>query len=48
MLYEGGIREPLIVWSPKLITAGKTGSTNDTTVIAQVLHTAIYKLRHLS
>ncbi len=32
-LYEGGIREPLIVWSPRLIGAAK-GHTNNTTVLA--------------
>jgi uncharacterized sulfatase len=32
-LYEGGIREPLIVWSPKLIGAAK-GHMNNTTVLA--------------
>jgi uncharacterized sulfatase len=32
-LYEGGIREPLIVWSARM-AAKSAGSTNDTTVIA--------------
>jgi uncharacterized sulfatase len=31
-LYEGGIREPLIVWSPKLLAGA--GKTNDITVLA--------------
>lgn len=33
-LYEGGIRSPLIVWSPKLLEKGKAGSINDTSVLA--------------
>jgi uncharacterized sulfatase len=35
-LYEGGIREPLIVWGPGLINKSAVGTTNDTTVIAGV------------
>jgi uncharacterized sulfatase len=35
-LYEGGIREPLIVWGPGLIAKSAVGTTNDTTVIAGV------------
>jgi uncharacterized sulfatase len=35
-LYEGGIREPLIVWGPGLIAKQAAGTTNDTTVIAGV------------
>ncbi len=34
MLWEGGIREPLIVWSPSRIAKDQAGSTNETTVIA--------------
>lgn len=33
-LYEGGIREPFIVWAPAFIPAGKQGTTNNVTVIA--------------
>ena len=33
-LYEGGIREPFIVWSPKLVDAKAVGTTNDASVIA--------------
>jgi uncharacterized sulfatase len=33
-LYEGGIRSPLIVWSPKLVAADRAGKTNETTVLA--------------
>jgi uncharacterized sulfatase len=35
-LYEGGIREPLIVWGPGLIAKQAAGTTNDTTVVAAV------------
>jgi arylsulfatase A-like enzyme len=35
-LYEGGIREPLIVWGPGVIDKSAAGTTNDTTVIAGV------------
>ena len=35
-LYEGGIREPLIVWGPGLLAKSAAGTTNDTTVIAGV------------
>lgn len=35
-LYEGGIREPLIVWSPSLIPAARKGSVNSKTVLAAI------------
>jgi arylsulfatase A-like enzyme len=35
-LYEGGVREPLIVWGPGLIAKQAAGTTNDTTVVAGV------------
>ena len=35
-LYEGGIREPLIVWGPGLVDAAAAGSTNDRTVLSAV------------
>jgi arylsulfatase A-like enzyme len=35
-LYEGGIREPLIVWGPGLIAKSAAGTTNDATVVAGV------------
>jgi arylsulfatase A-like enzyme len=35
-LYEGGVREPFIVWGPGLIAAAARGSVNDTTVIGGV------------
>jgi arylsulfatase A-like enzyme len=34
MLYEGGIRDPLIVWSPALMKKTACGKANDTTVIS--------------
>jgi len=36
MLYEGGIREPLIVWSPGLIEKSARGSQNEATVVSAV------------
>jgi uncharacterized sulfatase len=36
MLYEGGIREPLIVWAPGLMAARACGTTNTTTVVSAV------------
>jgi uncharacterized sulfatase len=35
-LYEGGIRDPLIVWAPGLIPAARRGSRNEKTVISSV------------
>jgi len=35
-LYEGGIREPFIVWAPGLIDGAARGSVNDSTVVAGV------------
>ncbi len=35
-LYEGGIREPLIVWGPGMISADKQGSVNTKTVLAGI------------
>jgi uncharacterized sulfatase len=34
MLYEGGIRSPLIAWAPGRIDAAKAGSINETAVFA--------------
>ncbi len=33
-LYEGGIREPLIVWGPGLIPAAKAGTVNDSAIVS--------------
>jgi uncharacterized sulfatase len=35
-LYEGGVREPLIVWAPGLMPAAKVGTTNETSVLSSV------------
>lgn len=35
-LYEGGIREPLIVWSPSLISAEHAGTTDSTSVLSSL------------
>ena len=35
-LYEGGIREPLIVWGPGLLARSAAGTTNSKTVVAGV------------
>jgi len=36
MLYEGGIRSPLVVWGPGLVDAGKTGTVNRKSVMAAI------------
>ena len=36
MLYEGGIRSPLVVWGPGWIAAGKRGTVNRTSVMAAI------------
>jgi uncharacterized sulfatase len=33
-LYEGGVREPFIVWAPKLTTPDRIGKTNTTSVVS--------------
>ena len=35
-LYEGGVRAPLIVWGPGLITPSRRGSTDEITVISTI------------
>ncbi|HSZ57591.1 MAG TPA: sulfatase-like hydrolase/transferase [Tepidisphaeraceae bacterium] len=35
-LYEGGVREPLIVWGPGLVATSAVGTTNSRTVVAGV------------
>jgi uncharacterized sulfatase len=35
-LYEGGIRSPLIVWGPGLLTEGAAGARNRTSVLAAI------------
>lgn len=36
MLYEGGIRSPLVVWGPKFVAESKVGSTNASSVLAAI------------
>jgi uncharacterized sulfatase len=33
-LYEGGVREPFIVWGPGLLNASACGTVNDSTIVA--------------
>ena len=35
-LYEGGVREPFIVWGPGILSSAACGTVNDTTVVAGV------------
>jgi arylsulfatase A-like enzyme len=35
-LYEGGIREPFIIWGPGLLNSSATGTVNNTTVVAGI------------
>jgi uncharacterized sulfatase len=35
-LYEGGVREPFIIWGPGLVAEGSRGTVNETTVVAGV------------
>ncbi|MES2658077.1 MAG: sulfatase-like hydrolase/transferase [Verrucomicrobiota bacterium] len=44
-LYEGGIREPLIVWGPGLIAHEKAGSTNGTSALCSIdLNRSLHEL----
>ncbi len=44
-LYEGGIRSPLIVWGPGLLSADAIGTTNDTAVLSAIdLNRSLYAL----
>lgn len=36
MLYEGGVRSPLVVWAPRLMAAGRAGGVNRGSVIAAI------------
>ena len=36
MLYEGGIRSPLVVWGPGLLAAGRAGAVNRSSVFATI------------
>jgi uncharacterized sulfatase len=36
MLYEGGIRSPLIVWGPGVLPGDKQGTTDETAVISSI------------
>jgi uncharacterized sulfatase len=36
MLYEGGVRSPLVVWGPGFVDAGRAGTANRTSVFAAI------------
>jgi uncharacterized sulfatase len=36
MLYEGGIRSPLVVWGPGLVEAGSRGAVNQASILAAI------------
>jgi uncharacterized sulfatase len=36
MLYEGGIRSPLVVWGPSLVAKNKVGTTNTSSFLAAI------------
>jgi arylsulfatase A-like enzyme len=49
MLYEGGIREPLIAWSPSLISKENTAKTNTTSVLAGIdVAPSLLKIAHVT
>ncbi len=44
-LYEGGIRSPLIVWGPGLVSEAAAGSTNDSAVFSAIdLNRSLYAI----
>ncbi len=44
-LYEGGVRSPLIVWSPSLVAAEAVGSTNSVSVLCALdINRSLYAL----
>lgn len=44
-LYEGGIREPLIVWAPRLMKEGDTGKTNSASALCSIdLNRSLYTI----
>lgn len=48
-LYEGGIREPLIVWAPGLMKEGNTGKTNSASALCSVdLNRSFYTITGVS
>jgi arylsulfatase A-like enzyme len=48
MLYEGGIREPLIAWSPSLIAKDNMGKTNSTSILAGIdFAPSLLKIAHV-
>jgi uncharacterized sulfatase len=49
MLYEGGIRSPLIVWGPKFVAQSKIGSTNASSFLAAIdLAPSVLQLCHIA
>ncbi|WP_197530979.1 sulfatase-like hydrolase/transferase [Bythopirellula polymerisocia] len=49
LLYEGGIRSPLIVWGPGNVASSAAGSSNDTTIVSSVdLVASLMSLSNLS
>lgn len=48
-LYEGGVREPLIVWGPGFLPANKRGAWDKTTVLSSVdVVASLLKLAHVT
>ncbi|MES2922997.1 MAG: sulfatase-like hydrolase/transferase [Verrucomicrobiota bacterium] len=45
LLYEGGVREPLIVWGPGFIADGKSGTTNSKSALSSIdLNRSLYSI----
>lgn len=49
LLYEGGVRSPLIVWAPGWLAAGKEGTTNSNSILSALdLNRSLYALTSVS